>query len=264
MWLHGKSANSVEAYTRDIERFLAFAGRSLRDLRLEDLQSYSDTLSDLKPSTKGRKLAAVKSLLTFAHEIGYVPFNVGRAVKLPKSKNTLAERILTESQVQQIIGRETSDRNRALLRLLYAAGLRVSEIVGLRWCDTCERDEAGQLTVHGKGEKSRYVLLSRETWRELVQLRGDAGDDAPIFVSREGGALTRRQVRNIVRRASDRAGVRKAVSPHWMRHAHASHALDRGAPVHLVKDTLGHASLATTSRYAHARPGDSSARYLAV
>src|SRR5690606_39902155 len=79
MWLHGKSANSIEAYTPDIGRFLAFAGRSLRDLRLEDLQSYSDTLSDLKPSTKSRKLAAVKSLLTFAHEIGYVPFNVGRA-----------------------------------------------------------------------------------------------------------------------------------------------------------------------------------------
>lgn len=69
---------------------------------------------------------------------------------------------------------------------------------------------------------------------------------------------------NIVRQAADRAGIEKNVSPHWLRHAHASHALDRGAPVHLVKDTLGHASLATTSRYAHANPGDSSARCLAV
>ena len=118
--------------------------------------------------------------------------------------------------------------------------------------------------MYGKGEKTRHVLLSAETWRELVQLRGSAGEDDAVFESQKGGCLSRVQVWNIVSQAADRAGIEKNVSPHWMRHAHASHALDRGAPVHLVKDTLGHASLATTSQYAHARPGDSSARYLAV
>ena len=117
MCLHGKSANTVEAYTRDVERFLALTGCLLRDLRLEDLQAFADSLKGLAASTKARKLAAVKSLLTFAHEIGYVPFNVGKPVKLPKTKNTLSERILSESQVQQIIASETSGRNRSMLRL---------------------------------------------------------------------------------------------------------------------------------------------------
>jgi integrase/recombinase XerD len=82
--------------------------------------------------------------------------------------------------------------------------------------------------------------------------------------ARRGGHLDPRQVRRIVLGAAERAGLEAKVSPHWLRHAHASHALDRGAPVHLVAASLGHASIATTGRYAHARPSDSSSRYLAV
>jgi len=101
-------------------------------------------------------------------------------------------------------------------------------------------------------------------WRDLVALRGAATPDAPVFVSRQGGPLTARQAHRVVAAAAARAGIVGDVSPHWLRHAHASHALDRGAPVHLVKETLGHASLATTSRYTHARPGESSGKYLVV
>jgi integrase/recombinase XerD len=155
-------------------------------------------------------------------------------------------------------------RNRALLRLAYAGGLRVSELVGLAWRDLQPRDDAGQVTVFGKGGKTRTVLLSAATWAELVALRKDAGADDPVFRSRRGGHLDPRQVRRIVLGAARRAGLEAKVSPHWLRHAHASHALDRGAPVHLVAATLGHASIATTGKYAHARPSDSSSRYLAV
>jgi integrase/recombinase XerD len=155
-------------------------------------------------------------------------------------------------------------RNRALLRLAYAGGLRVSELVGLAWRDLQPREDAGQVTVFGKGGKTRTVLLSAATWADLVALRGDAGADDPVFRSRRGGHLDPRQVRRIVLGAAQRAGLEAKVSPHWLRHAHASHALDRGAPVHLVAATLGHASIATTGKYAHARPTDSSARYLAV
>lgn len=93
------------------------------------------------------------------------------------------------------------------------------------------------------------MLLSAERWRELVQLRDGMGDDDPVFESRKGGCLSRVQVWNIVRKGASRADIERNISPHWMRHAHASHALDRGAPVHLIKDTLGHATLATTSQY---------------
>jgi len=109
------------------------------------------------------------------------------------------------------------------------------------------------------------VLLSPDTWQELTALRGQAGQEAPVFISRKGGGhLHPSQAWRIVRAAASRAGVQGQVSPQWLRHCHASHALDRGAPIHLVQATLGHASVSTTGRYLHARPGDSSARYLGV
>ncbi len=116
-----------------------------------------------------------------------------------------------------------------------------------------------------QGGKTRAVLLSSDTWAEVVALRGQAGPDSPVFVSpRVPGHLHPSQVKRIVEAAASRAGVEAPVSPHWLRHAHASHALDRGAPIHLVQTTLGHASIATTGKYLHARPEDSSARYLGV
>jgi len=108
------------------------------------------------------------------------------------------------------------------------------------------------------------VVLPVSVWRDLMALRGDVDDlDAPVFLSRQGRPLTARQEHRVVAAAAVRAGITGGVSPHWLRHAHASHAFDRGAPVHLVKETLGHASLAT-SPYTHARPGVSSGKYLAV
>ena len=98
----------------------------------------------------------------------------------------------------------------------------------------------------------------------MAGLRGEAPADAAVFESRQGGALDQASVHRVVKAAAQRAGLDPAVSAHWLRHAHASHSLDRGAPIHLVQATLGHASVATTGKYLHARPSDSSSRYLAV
>ncbi len=185
-------------------------------------------------------------------------------MRLPRIKDTIAERILPEETVLKMLALEPMPRNQSVLRLLYGAGLRVSELCGLGWRDMQEREDAGQITVYGKGGKTRHVLLSSGTWDALTDIRGEAGDAAPVFVSRTGGPLSRTQAFRIVRAAAKRAGVEKDVSPHWLRHAHASHALDRGAAVHLVQATLGHSSVATTGRYLHARPTESSSRYLAI
>ena len=108
------------------------------------------------------------------------------------------------------------------------------------------------------------MLLPATVWREVQALAGESGfpPDVPVFRSRKGGHLNRRQAERIVEAAAARAGLAAGVSPHWLRHAHATHALERGAPIHLVQATLGHASVATTGRYLHARPTDSSAKYL--
>ncbi len=119
--------------------------------------------------------------------------------------------------------------------------------------------------MFGKGGKTRAVVLSAQTWAELMTLREEADDSQPVFPSRKGGRhLRRNQVFRIICAAAKRAGISEKVSPHWLRHAHASHALERGAPIHLVQATLGHSNVATTGKYLHARPMESSGRFLSV
>jgi integrase/recombinase XerD len=239
--------------------------KPLVQITLGDLQSYVSTQEDLAPASRARTINAIRSLFSFARKIGYLQFNPAAAILSPKIKKTLAERILSESEVHRMLALEPRPRNRVMLRLLYAAGLRVSELCGLKWRDVQDRQGAGQITVYGKGGKTRAVLLSSETWNELQSLKEIGGADDPVFASRKGrGHLDPSQIKRIIQAAAQRAGIEALVSPHWLRHAHASHALDRGAPIHLVQATLGHASVSTTGKYLHARPDDSSALYLGV
>jgi integrase/recombinase XerD len=267
LWLHGRPAHTRRAYRFEWERFRAHVGEcSLRAVRLRDVQGYLDHLAALAPNTQRRALGALKSIFSFAVRVGYLPANLGAFLRRVAAKDTLSERILDEATVHRVIAVEPNPRNRVMLRLLYAAGLRVSELCALRWRDVVERGDAGQLTVYGKGGKTRVVLLSVSTWRELMAIRPDgAAAAAPVFPSQKGGGhLDPSQVLRIMKKAAARAGLDAPISPHWFRHAHASHALERGCPISLVQATLGHASVSTTGRYLHARPGDSSARYLGV
>jgi len=184
---------------------------------------------------------------------------------LPPLRDKLADRILEESDVQRMIILETMHRNKMMLLVLYTGGFRVSELCSIKWGDLQGRDNGtGQITVFGKGGKTRTVLIPKTVWNRLMLLKGEANDQSPVFMSRKRGHLNESQIWRIVSRAAKRAGIEKAVSCHWLRHAHASHSLDRGAPIHLVQTTLGHSSISTTGRYLHARPSDSSGNYLDV
>lgn len=280
-WLHGKSAKTQMAYHADIRRFYAHVCKPLADVRLSDLQSFVDSLADLKVASRKRTTAAVKSCLSFALKTGYLPLNVGIAVKLPKAEDTLAERIMSETSMDDILRLETNARNHAILVLLYYGGLRCSELCNLTWRNLQERDATGQIAVYGKGEKTRFVLLDGDTWREVWALRRGATLNEYVFTSRQSvgkgrtGAqgkasyrLTESRVWQIVHEAGTRAGValnadaRSRVSPHWFRHAHATHALEAGASIAVVKAVLGHSSVETTLRYTHVRPTDSTATVL--
>ncbi|MFN3159214.1 MAG: tyrosine-type recombinase/integrase [Rubinisphaera brasiliensis] len=264
LWLHGRPPHTQRAYRREADRFVNFIEIGLRSVRLADIQRFANHVKEtgLRASSIQRSLSAVKSLFTFGFKLGYFPFDVGRAVKVPSFRNELAERILGEADVLRIISLEPNPRNRAILLTLYAGGFRVSEICSLKWKDLQERDSAGQITVFGKGGKTRAVLIPDSVWGALQRLRGESGEDSPVFRSRKGGHLDESAIWRIVRKASERAGIDKTVSCHWFRHAHASHALDRGCPIHLVQATLGHSSVATTGKYLHARPNESSGSYL--
>ena len=208
----------------------------------------------------------VKSFLSYAHELGYAPFNAGTTIKVRSDAAhrgaNLAKRIISEVEVGLLIRAAPSKRDRVLLEVIYAGGLRVSETVALTWSDVLPRDERVQLSITGKGGKVRQVLLPEVVSRSLLSLRDNAGATDPIFRSRKGGSLTERAVNGMVKRTAAKAGINEAVSPHWLRHAHGSHAIDRGASLPEVQTTLGHGNIATTSGYLHARPDTSSGLHL--
>jgi integrase/recombinase XerD len=141
-------------------------------------------------------------------------------------------------------------------------------VTQLQWFSLQSRDVRGQVLVYGKGGRTRAIKLPASLWQELQSIRGDAAIGEPVFTSRKKkGHLKEMQINRIVKAAAKRVPgleetIADAVSLYWLRHAHASCAMNRGALLHLVKETLGHANIATTGRYLHARPTDSSSLYL--
>lgn len=276
LWLYGKSDNSIEAYTRDVYNFLDFVNKPIRQILLQDLQNYSEYIKnqELKPRSQQRKLAAIKSLMSFATKLGYISFDIGKPLKLPKSKDDLASRILDETTVIKIIHSEPNLRNQLFLKLSYILGARVSEVIALTWNDININDGQCVVTLYGKGDKTRNVLLpinlyfELESFNKLTSELVNNKTSVPstyIFISRKTKSkLSRVQAFNIVKAAVKRIGVDKNVSPHWFRHAHASHALAKGAPMPLIQRDLGHSSLAITGKYLHVKPTDGSGLYLSI
>jgi len=291
LWLARKAPSTRRKYSEDLAKFRDFTeGKALSAVTLSDFHDFASFISVLMaPSSQGRVLATIKSLLSFANKVGYLPFNVGAAVELPRVKDTLSERILTEAEAHRIMNAPKgafAARDRALLSMLYAGALRREEAVRLKWRDLKDRDDlgagVGQATLFGKGSKTGVALLPASVYSQVLSLRRVtertaegakieryAGEDEPVFRSRKkrnglGGHLEVSQVNRIVAKAARDADIDRAVSPHWLRHAHASHAHARKTDLALIRDTLRHSSIATTGRYLHARPNDSSALHLGL
>ena len=269
-WLNSQSnPHTRSCYKRDADRLMAHVGKPLAEIGLGDLQAFAESLiaAGLAPVSRLRTIAAIRSLFAFLLRQRTIAVNPAQELPLPRYECRLAERIMPQEDVRRLLAADMGDRDRVLLELLYTAGLRVSETCALRWRNLKVAGDAGQITVFGKGGRTRTIALPKSFWIGLNKLRKTAENGDPVFASRSGKPLDRRRVRVIVRKAAEKAGVldkSPGISPHWMRHAHASHSLDNGAPVHLVQQTLGHASVGTTSAYLHVRPGHSSARFLAI
>ena len=265
MWLHGRPESTQAVYLPVIQDFRDFVGGiPISQVTLKHLQDFSDTLLEQKPRTVERKLATVRSLLTFSHQTGMIPFDVGRALRSPKIPDELTQKILAEDDIRRMIGMEPILRNQVLLRILYGAGIRASEASGLTWLNVQPRSGGGgQISVLGKGRKIRSIPLAIRTWEALMTIKPERpGISTPVFCRDDGRPMSRTYVTTVVSRAARRAGIDQQVSAHWLRHGHASHALDRGAKLTVIQMTLGHTNLKTTSRYLHARPDESSALFV--
>jgi integrase/recombinase XerD len=245
-----------------VKRLIEVCRKPLADIGLGDLQRFAHSLDGLAPVSRGRTLAAIRSLFGFGQRMRYLATNPAAELALPRYERRLAERILDERDVQSLLCAEGKQRDELLLRLVYLAGLRVSEVCQLRWRNLAARGNTGQITVFGKNGKTRAILLPADLWSDLMLLRGNA--DAPVFPSRTGRSLDRGRIRRMLQQLANHVGIAAPVSPHSLRHAHASQALDHGAPIRLVQATLGLSSVATTTNYLHARPVDSSSRFVSM
>lgn len=261
LWLAARPESTQRVYKRVALAFLTAldAPGGLKTATVAQVVAWMERLTGA-PATKAREVSTVKSLLSFAWRTGYCVYNVGRALRCVKVPSTLHEKIVDESEISDLISAANPGRDRAFLRLMYASGARISEL-----CALCFKDLVGaRVSVVGKGTKSRTILVPQSVADEVRALKGpDDGPTTRIFRSYRGKPLGVRDARDIVYKTAERVTTTK-LAPHWLRHAHASHALDHGAPIHLVQNGLGHANVATTSKYLHVKPNQGSSQYLTV
>jgi len=263
-WLNSRRKDSTRGtYEVSIKQFLSYAQKPLETILPTDIEEWLWHLEQkYKMNTVKGKLSAVKSFFTFAVRRGYLPTNVGAMVEgSRKPKENLAEKILTREECLAIIDAGKEGRDRAILKFLYATGVRVSELCGLRWRDLSPNGSGGQATIYGKGDKTRVVLIPRSIWLEIAEL---PRRNEFVFTNRYGTALSRIAIHKMIKEAVRKSGVDKPVSAHWFRHSHATLAIEGGCDLHLLQQSLGHSSLEITSKYLHARPNQGSSQFLGL
>lgn len=271
LWLsvNPRAPQTIQIYWVRAQAFLQFLveqGLTLRTCTLADLHRWQQALpAHEAPATRRLRLSVVRSLLSFAHATGYTPFNVGAALRPERwVRAQMITRFLTPEELQRL-SQAADEPTRVLIELLYGTGARISELCQMRWEQVTWEGQAARLLIHGKGQRDRVVRLPPNFTAGLRTLYG-TGQPPEAFVlaglTRKGLPLDRRAAFHLIRRAAKAAGLTKRISPHWLRHSHVTHAVNAGAPLHLVQATVGHASLATTGRYLHADPQTSSGDYL--
>jgi integrase/recombinase XerD len=271
-WLaveRGRAVNTITAYRRDLasyEEFLRGRGLAVADVTETVVEDYVAFLraAGRKPSSVARAMVSVRSLHRFCVDEGAATTDPTGDVGTPRVPQGLPK-ALTEAEVESLLGAVVGDdavarRDRAILELLYGAGLRISELVGLSIPDLDL--DAGTLRALGKGNKERIVPIGRLARVALVAWLGRGGRDAmvparwarrgaaeAVFLNQRGGRLSRQGAWAIVRRYGDRVGLGERLTPHVLRHSCATHMLDHGADIRVVQELLGHASIATTQVY---------------
>ncbi len=257
-----RSPRTVDAYRRDLAALAAFSGGAVAAATTAELDAWVARMraDGLAASTVARRIAAVRSFYRHQMLLGARSDNPAAGLTLPRRTRTLP-RTLSPAESERLIDAAAGTtpramRDRALVELMYGAGLRVSETVGLARTSV---DLEGRLVrVLGKGDKERIVPLGRpacEAVRRYLALGRphlDRRHRPDLFLNARGGALTRAGAFLILRRLAERAGLEpERVHPHLLRHSFATHLLEGGADLRSVQEMLGHADLATTERYTH-------------
>jgi len=267
LWLeHGLAKNSLDAYRRDLRLFAGWLdakrpGRGLLAVQPEDLAAYfAERHADTKPSTANRRLSVLKRFYQLALRRNQVSEDPCLKMATARQPQRFVH-TLTEEQVEALLNAPDVTtplglRERTMLELMYASGLRVSELVALKLVELSLND--GVLRITGKGSKTRLVPFGGEArnWveRYLKDARGiilNGQVDDALFVTGRGGPMTRQMFWILIKKHAVKAGIRAPLSPHTLRHAFATHLLNHGADLRVVQLLLGHSDISTTQIYTH-------------
>lgn len=259
----GLAKNSLIAYRRDAAHFLSFLDQKslpdFQDIQGTHLEEFLENFiqKGYHPASTCRMAAFLKVLFRFLKREGYVNKNLGLYVETPKLWKTLPQ-VLSKNEIDQLLSQpdpttEWGARDLALLEVLYACGLRASEVALLKISDVDDRF----LRVFGKGSKERLVPIGKKAiaaidhylthFRPLIENT----NKAPLFITNRGKPMDRHLIWKIVKSYAKQAGIKKNISPHTLRHSFATHLLDGGADLRIIQELLGHSSIKATDRYTH-------------
>ena len=259
------SAHTISSYGGDLAQLAGYLEEKKVTLRGIDnivLRGFLARLhqKNRKKTTIGRKLAAVRSFFQFCLKKRWLDDNPAKIVATPKQEKSVPS-FLSEEEMAAFLdvppsSRPLDARDRAILELLYATGIRVSELIGINLEEISFEERL--IRVRGKGKKERLIPFGRKAEESLVLylrartslLKGRGGENA-LFLNYRGGRLTPRSVERLVDKYIHLTAINRKVSPHSLRHSFASHLLGRGADLRVIQELLGHSSLATTQKYTH-------------
>ncbi|KYG76075.1 MULTISPECIES: site-specific tyrosine recombinase XerD [Roseivirga] len=262
------SANSVEAYVRDVSKlkqFLEISGSDITPLQVSmvELQNFIEYINELGMSafSQARIISGLKSFYKFLLYEGELDSDPTELLEAPKLGRKLPDTLSVE-EIDQILAaidhsKPEGMRNRAMLETLYSSGLRVSELIGLKMSNV--HSDVGFLRIFGKGSKERLVPIGKEALKYIkiyqnevrVHLDIKSGNESFMFLNRNGRQLSRQMVFIVIKTLVEKAGIKKTISPHTFRHSFATHLIEGGADLRAVQEMLGHESITTTEIYTH-------------
>lgn len=259
------SPNTLEAYRQDVDKLLAFLHRremAVTDVELSHLQTFMAELHDdgIGARSMCRVLSGIRSFYRFLVLDGYMDNDPTELLESPSLGLHLPD-FLTPDEVDRLedsidLSKPEGHRNRAIIEVLFSCGLRVSELVGLKWSQLYVEEKYVRVT--GKGSKERLVPISDRAlhelenyvpWRNSLDIK--RGEEDYVFLNRRGAHLTRTMILIMLKRQAEEAGIQKTISPHTLRHSFATALLEGGADLRVIQALLGHESIATTEIYTH-------------
>ena len=259
------SPNTIEAYVHDLDYLINFIkgeGLAIADVRLSHLETFAATIHEfgVSATSQARILCGVRSFFRFLVLDGVLADDPAELLESPAVGEHLPE-VLTTEEVDRMeasidLSKWEGQRNRAIIEVLFSCGLRVSELVNLRFSDVSLNDKF--LRIVGKGNKERLVPISDAALREMQLwlfdrnlMKVKPGEQEYVFLNRRGAHLTRTMILVMIKRTAEEAGITKTVSPHTLRHSFATALLKGGANLRAIQEMLGHENIKTTQIYTH-------------